>query len=294
MSLRSTIGFIWNHPLNQGDRPAAIRRFLRWQLSSRILPYASVVPFVDRISMLLSRRRTGLTGNYYCGLHEYQDMAFVLHLIRPGDVFYDVGANAGSYSLLAAAAGATTVHAFEPSSGTADVLEQNIGLNLLSDRVLVHRCALGEAPGSVRFTMGGDTTNHVAAASDSQEHEEVPVGTLDSFHEPGVPSFVKIDVEGYEEFVLKGARSLLQDPALMGVLVESDGCSKRYGPRWDPMKTMSEFGFFPWTYSPAARLLTEGRIDRSLSQNVLFLRDVEFVRSRIRNAAQFRLVNGNV
>lgn len=45
---------------------------------------------------------TGATGNWYCGLQEYEDMSFVLHALRPGDLFVDVGANIGSYSILAA------------------------------------------------------------------------------------------------------------------------------------------------------------------------------------------------
>jgi hypothetical protein len=47
---------------------------------------------------------TGATGNLYVGLHEFEEMAFLLHFLRPGDLFADVGANVGSYTILAAVA----------------------------------------------------------------------------------------------------------------------------------------------------------------------------------------------
>ena len=53
---------------------------------------------------------TGATGNIYAGLHEFVDMAFCLHLLRSGDLFVDVGANIGSYTVLASkVAGANSV-----------------------------------------------------------------------------------------------------------------------------------------------------------------------------------------
>ncbi len=96
-----------SHPLNRNGRFAALGRWLRWQTATRLLPYPIVVPFVNEIRLVAERGMTGATGNYYCGLHEPEDMAFVLHFVRSGDVFYDVGANVGAYSLLAAAAGAS-------------------------------------------------------------------------------------------------------------------------------------------------------------------------------------------
>ena len=44
---------------------------------------------------------TGATGNIYCGLYEFLDMAFLLHFLRNGDLFGDIGSNIGSYTVLA-------------------------------------------------------------------------------------------------------------------------------------------------------------------------------------------------
>lgn len=81
-------------------------RILRWQLGSRLLGSRVVVPFVDGSWLLVGTGMHGATGNVYVGLMEFEDMAFVLHLVCEGDEFLDVGANMGVYSILAATRGA--------------------------------------------------------------------------------------------------------------------------------------------------------------------------------------------
>ena len=58
-------------------------------------------------------RHDGATGNLYVGLHEFEEMAFLLHFLRRGDLFADVDANVGSYTILAAVAVGTEAIAFE-------------------------------------------------------------------------------------------------------------------------------------------------------------------------------------
>src|SRR5438270_11919454 len=104
MELLDLIRFVWHHPLNAGNKLAALGRVVRWQVASRLLSGPITLPCVEGTSLLASRGMTGATGNWYCGLHEVRDMAFALHLLRPGDRFLDVGANVGSYTVLAAGA----------------------------------------------------------------------------------------------------------------------------------------------------------------------------------------------
>jgi len=92
----SLLKFVWHHPLNASGQLAALWRVLRWQLTARLMPGLIELPFVQGTSLFAMRGMTGATGNWYCGLHEVHEMAFVLHLLRPGDHFLDVGANVGS------------------------------------------------------------------------------------------------------------------------------------------------------------------------------------------------------
>lgn len=56
--------------------------------------------WIEGARLMVRNGMTGATGNIYCGLHEFTDMSFVLHLLRPDDLFVDVGANIGSYTVL--------------------------------------------------------------------------------------------------------------------------------------------------------------------------------------------------
>jgi len=108
VSLRNTLSFLRNHPLSQGRQLQTLRRFVAWQIGARLVPGPVACPFANGSWLLVRPGMTGATGNLYVGLHEFTDMAFVLHLLRSADLFVDVGANIGSYTVLAAAgAGAT-------------------------------------------------------------------------------------------------------------------------------------------------------------------------------------------
>ena len=290
MSIGGTIRFISGHPLNRGHRLAAALRFLRWQVLTRMSKEPASFPFVDQIRFIAERGMTGASGNFYCGLHEPNEMGFVLHFLRPGDVFYDVGANVGSYSLLAAAAGAH-VHAFEPSPATAAWLRRNIDANGLHETVRVHECALGAAPGRAQLTRGADdTTNHVLGAGEQAAAvDEVRMDTFDACFDAARPGFAKIDVEGFESQVLEGATTALASPNLLGLVLEN-GLGRRYGPR-HAVERLVAAGYGCYRYDAKARQL-EPAVPGRRGGNLLFLRDAGLARERVGSARRFQLVNG--
>ncbi len=124
---------------------------------------------------------SGATGNLYVGLHELEEMAFALHLLRPGDLMLDVGANVGSYTVLAAGAVGATVHAFEPVAEAYAHLADNVRVNALESRVILHRAAVGAACGELRMEVDRDTCNRVLLPGEHSEHATalVPIVTLD-------------------------------------------------------------------------------------------------------------------
>lgn len=292
MNLFNVLRFVVRHPLNRAAPVAALLRVLRWQLATRLLPFPVAVPFVNGLQLLMQRGMTGATGNFYCGLHEPHDMGFVLHFLRPGDVFFDIGANVGSYSLLAAATGVTEVHGFEPSPSTMAAYLCNIRLNGLDHTIHAHAVALGEAEGEVAFTRGADTTNHVVAAGEMPgDVETVPVRQLDAYFQPGRSAFIKMDVEGFEPVVLAGATRTLRAPGLLGLLLEDNGSNQRYPQRTPIADILREHGFMPFDYDAITRTLSPCTTLRG-DGNVLFLRDREAAQQRVRAAPRFQLVNG--
>jgi hypothetical protein len=98
MQLLRLLAFVWFHPLNARGRLRAMGRVLRWQVSSRLLAGSIALPFVESSQLFARRGMAGATGNWYCGLHEVEEMGFVLHFLREEDMFLDVGANVGSYT----------------------------------------------------------------------------------------------------------------------------------------------------------------------------------------------------
>lgn len=290
MPLLNTLRFILEHPLNQGHRIAALRRFAAWQVGSRLVSGPIAAEFVDGLSLLVSPGQTGATGNVYAGLHEVAEMAFVLHLLRKGDLFADIGANIGSYTILACAAGARCI-SFEPGPA-ADSLAANVRFNNLSSRVDVRRSAVGSTTGEVRFTPDEDTLNHVATSADSSKAIVVPLTTLDAALDGRIPALIKIDVEGFEKEVLDGAQRTLEDSSLLAVIVETNGSGARYGSSdADLHERLSSAGFITAGYDPLARHISRAP-SLNPGGNTLYIRDLVFAQERVSAAPRFRLSLG--
>jgi FkbM family methyltransferase len=117
--------------------------------------------------------------------------------------------------LFARAAVGANVIAFEPSDDAFVWLSRNIELNGVSDRVEARQEAVGATIGSVSFAFGLDTVNHI----DANGTVSVPITTLDKVCNR-VPALIKIDVEGFEADVIRGASAILSNPAARAVLME--------------------------------------------------------------------------
>jgi FkbM family methyltransferase len=292
MALTELLAFVWNHPLNAGHKVAALGRIARWQAASRLLAGPIALPFVEGTSLLASRGMTGATGNWYCGLHELSDMGFVLHMLRAGDHFLDVGANVGSYTVLAAGAVGAVVTSVEPIPATFRHLQRNVALNGLSAKVTAWQGGLSDSPGVLTFTEGLDTVNHVVARGEAGAVVDVPVRTVDDLVEADVPVLIKIDVEGHEHAVLKGAARTLASPRLLAVVMETNGSGARYGVKDEQLVAiMRGHRFSPYTYDAFGRRLVEAS---HADGNTVFVRDKAIAEARLRTSRKYRLVNGEI
>lgn len=295
MNMRSIFAlfrFIWKHPLNQGHRLAALARLIRWQLGSRLLPGAVEVPLIGSVRMRMERGMAGATGNYYCGLHEHQEMAFVLHVLREADVFVDVGANIGSYSLLAVGGPGARAISIEPVPSAFHKLELNALVNGFGGRMQCLQSGVSSTQGTIAFTHGLDTMNHVAVVGEDADTIDVKVTTLDAILPNRDATVIKIDVEGHEQAVLAGAGGVLASPSVLAVIMETNSSGRRYGlDDHDLFVRMRSFGFQPYQYDPFERTLIASSTGES---NTIFIRDLEAVQLRVRNAPRFQLVNSQI
>ncbi len=291
MGLFQTLRWIVSHPLNERDRLRAVARFARWQLGSRILPGPVAVQFVDDARLLVEAGMAGATGSVYAGLHELADMAFVLHLLRPHDLFIDVGANVGTYTVIAsAAAGARTI-AVEPIPQTFQHLLDNIYLNRLDNRVDARNIGIGRTLGELSFTTDLDCVNHVVRPAETTNATiVVPATTLDELTTREAPCCIKVDVEGFEHEVVTGGNAALRQPSLLAVILELTNLGKHYGhAELEVHRQMLDFGFLPCRYHPFERRL-EQQATKNHAGNTLYVRDIQSVRVRLQEAPRHRVL----
>lgn len=284
----STLRFITSHPLTQRDLTRGIGRFVAWQIGSRLVPGPVVFEFVTPARLYAQPGLTAATGNLYVGLQEFEEMAFTLHFLRPGDLFADVGANLGAYAILGSVVAGAECVAFEPLESAYAWLLRNIAMNGVSDKVMPIQAAVGAAAETVAMTTGLDTVNHVLKADDATHADatQVCVTTLDTTLTLYAPTLIKIDVEGYETAVIDGAAKTLSNDQCRGLIVELNGSGTRYG--YDETKLrarLEAMGFESVKYLPFERRLVERK--KFSPSNVIFVRDKNWVAQRLRDAPRF-------
>jgi FkbM family methyltransferase len=282
INLIRMIRMIHGNPISRTHPLAAYNRFIRWQSASRILGLPVVIPWVDQTRLVLS---TGAArGNYYLGLMEAADMGFALHLLRSQDLFADIGASVGVYSVLASGVRRCRSVAIEPVPDTMGHLLDNIYLNRIQDLVVAKQLGVSSEPGVLRFTKDSDATNHVAVDSTAQNTIQVGVDTIDNLFCDEAPLLIKIDVEGFESEALAGGKATLVDPDVKAIIIELNGLGKRYGVSDDNIHAeLQQSGFHPYEYDVFGRSLTS-RIGYG-AHNTIYVRDIQFVTQRVENAA---------
>jgi len=284
-----TLKFILNHPLNENHKFSAVKRFLWWQIKTRFVDKPYIHQFTPNSKLLVRRGMTGATGNIYCGLHEFNDMGFLLHFLRNDDLFIDIGANIGSYTILASSEiGAQTI-SIEPIPSTIEHLKNNVSINSIEDKVEIHNIGLGAKEGFLEFTKSLDTVNHVASPGEV-DTLKVPIKTLNQICENKSPILIKIDVEGFETEVINGANEVLSKPTLQAIIIELNGSGKRYGYNEELIHIkLMNLGFKPINYNPIKREIH--LLERYGDLNTVYIRDVNFVENRITKTKHIKVVN---
>ncbi len=287
MSIFRTVSIIITHPLNKKNPIRGLFLFFKWQIKSRILRRKIVCNFGTKSKLLVSQGMKGATQNIYCGLQEFSDMGFLLHFLRDSDVFIDVGANIGSYTVLAASEIKTKTYAVEPVPNTYNTLLQNIEVNNISNIVTPLNICFGAKKDTIGFTKDLDTTNHVAIEGE-KNIIEVQVETFDSILKIDTESLIKIDTEGFEYAVLQGMRDTLTNSFLKAIIIELNGLSKRYGYEDEDVYNMLlKAGFMAYSYDPFKRTLKKE--NHYGTHNTLFIRDLDFVKKRLIEAPMFNI-----
>ena len=158
-----------------------------------------------------------------------------------GDVLWDIGANIGCYSIYAALKPGVKVLAFEPASINYYVLNRNIEINKMDDRILAFCIAFNDCLSLdyfYLFSSESSTSHHNFGEAVGYKGDKFkpklqqgmlgyPIDYFIDEFKPNFPSHIKIDVDGLEDNILDGATKTLKDNRLKSVLVEVDTAQKR-------------------------------------------------------------------
>lgn len=175
-----------------------------------------------------------------------------------GGTAIDAGANIGAFTRLLAAR-FDHVHAIEPAADTAACLRRNVEDWGVADRVTVHEVAVSDHDESVRMEGRDDRrsiTRHVAPGGD------IPAVPIDSLGAVDV-AFLKLDVEGYEERALQGARATIARDLPFILMEVKEATNQRYGEGYGSHTLVTGWGYtllrkigengIDWLYAPPSR-----------------------------------------
>jgi FkbM family methyltransferase len=234
--LLDLIRFVWSHPANRQHRLRALGRVLAFQARGRVLKRPTIGMIGVRSKFVAEIGWTGASKAIYANPPDWPEMLVWRDRLEPGDLFIDVGANVGMYSLWAAELGAEVI-AIEPGPRTAERLRANVALNDYAIEVI--EAAATDTPGTVSFDPDGDAVAHLFGRL------EVEATTLDIVAGDRVVAGVKIDVEGAERLVLTGASKLLTDRRLKCIQIEWNAASEHLlGEGRDPTaELLRSFGY---------------------------------------------------
>jgi FkbM family methyltransferase len=190
------------------SRQTFLGQLLRAPLS--LIPKRAVLPILQGPLRGKLWAVGSATHGCWLGSYEFAKQRLFSKTLRPGDIVFDVGANVGFYSLLAAVrVGASgRVYAFEPLPRNLDCLRRNLTLNQIANVDIVEAAVAAE-PGVVTFDTGAHPSLGRIDPAGSLSVRSVMLDGLVSSAALPIPTVIKMDIEGGEVAALEGARNTL-------------------------------------------------------------------------------------
>lgn len=282
-----------NNPLNKNMKIKTIFKIIIFFLKKRINPKKEIViSWVDNSRLIYTKNDPHLKWNVYRGLADFEEMMFLLHVLRSDNTFIDVGANIGTYTILASKVVGSKSISFEPHPVTFEKLKKNINFNSIKESVVSISKGIGSEIGKKKFsnfTGSEGPLNRISSSFKNDNDIDIDVSTLDIEVNINSEYLIKIDVEGYEYYVLKGGRKLLENKKLIGIIIETNSMVKNYGfDNQEIANFINSFGLFPIKYDPIKRKIERIK-NLEFNKNTIFIRDFKKIEILVKNAKQFKI-----
>jgi FkbM family methyltransferase len=192
---------------------------------------------------------------------EFEEMTFLQKILQKSDVFFDIGANMGSWVLVAAGKiKSGHVYAFEPSPFILGNLQENIGLNQLDKKVSIIDQIVSNKNGTEQFVIESiPEINHIAYGNKKGKkllkHSCIKLDTFMSQQKIKHVDVIKIDVEGAEHKVLEGLRNSLAAHKIGIMIVELNFHTSEFGysPE-DTLELIHSAGYKTYSFNKTGHL----------------------------------------
>lgn len=235
---RIAVKHVWTHPANSGHQGRALLRAVGYQARARVLRQRTMTRLGERSMLWVDLHRAAAVKAVYGNPPDYREMIVWRNELKIGDLFLDVGANIGGYSIWAGELGADVI-ALEPAGDTFKLLKDNVALN--GYPIATIQAAAGAVSGTAKFTSGHDGLNRL----DPGGAVETKVITIDSLIGDRKVAGMKVDVEGFEFDVLRGCERALREHRLKLIQLEwNHECISSVGADRRPVaELLVEYGY---------------------------------------------------
>ena len=238
-----------------------------------------------------------LSQRIYCGEFEQTERQFLNDFLRPGDVFVDIGANIGLYTLIAALCTGESgqVYSFEPCFKTYQRLVMNVELNGMHN-VKCYQIALSDHPGMIDMNIsldGYDAWNSIIKPFEGSSFaiETVRAVKWDDLSREnnlmGKVTMMKIDVEGWESHVLSGGSESFsrKDAPILQIEFTDKACQSAGTTCQSLYRQLEKFGYKMFVYEEKLRqIIPDPLRDSYPCINLLATKDQDEINSRLKYA----------
>lgn len=224
MNYLASFGTILKHPKNSDKKLNSIFRIGIWKFFQFLFKQEVISILPNGTKMLIPAQSSYGSIIQYCrGYPDFVETNLMLHLVKHGDVFIDVGANIGFYSVLALGQDAK-VYAFEPNETLHSNLLDSAKLNNYQQRLHLSENIVSDHTGYENFVIEPESEkSHIGL--EGLKSKKIKCIALDKFVEEQKINHIKllkIDVEGAEPQVFKGMHELLDKRQISYLLFEHD------------------------------------------------------------------------
>jgi len=277
-----------NHPITSGKELIGLFNYISFHLRIRFSKELTY-KWIEGLKFFARRGDAGIVGNIYFGMYEFEESIFLLHLLEKEDLFLDIGSNVGHYSLLMSGVKKCKSIAVEPVPKTYKQLIRQITLNNLGHLIKGINIGVSNKDDNLYFSTDRGTMDRIVS-KEYNNSVKVNVTSMDNLIDNDIPLAIKIDVEGYEMFVLEGAAEILKNKKVKVLILELNQSGEEYEINDDEIyKTVLLYGFKPYSYNQKMRKLLSLKTYNKDKFNTIFIRDELFVSERVINSKKIKI-----